>query len=88
MMRGRRAASCFQGCETHNLWTHHFAGSEKKTKKTLIFFFFFVFLLLLFFFIQTQRGTLKEITIMNECGMVIEVERSLKESRGRYNQGL
>lgn len=40
------------------------------------------------FFIQTQRGTLKEITIMNECGMVIEVEQSLKESRGRYNQGL
>lgn len=40
------------------------------------------------FFKQTQRGTLKEITIMNECGMVIEVEQSLKESRGRYNQGL
>lgn len=87
MMRGRRAASCFQGCETHNLWTHHFAGSEKEKKKTLI-------LLLLhlltssLFFIQTQRGTLKEITIMNKCGMVIEVEQSLKESQGQYNQGL
>lgn len=41
-----------------------------------------------FSFLQTQRGTLKEITIMNKCGMVIEVEQPLKESLGRYNQGL
>lgn len=40
------------------------------------------------FFLQPQRGTLKEITIMNKCAMVIEVEQPLKESPGRYNQGL
>lgn len=85
MMRGRRAASCFQGCKTHNLWTHHFAGSERRRRKNAD-----LLLLhrLLAFFIQTQRGTLKEITIMNECGLVIEVEQSLRESRGRFNQGL
>lgn len=87
MMRGRRAASCFQGCETHNLWTHHFAGSEKEKRKNVDTLLLHLLTSSLFF-IQTQRGTLKEITIMNECGMVIEVEQSLKESRGRYNQGL
>lgn len=62
------------GCETHNLWTHHFAGNENSA---LFFFFFF-----------KQRGTLKEIIIMNECRIMIEVEQSLKQSQSRYNQGL
>lgn len=41
-----------------------------------------------FSFFFKQRGTLKEIIIMNECRIMIEVEQSLKQSQSRYNQGL
>lgn len=88
MMRGRRAASCFQGCGTHNLWTRHFAGRERNYHLLLGLLTSSPCLYLSLFLTNPERGSLKEISIMNKCWMVIEVEQPLKESPGRYNQGL